>query len=103
MHSSRRDGRGLSTLTDSLRDVRQFGLLLISYRRSTSVCGMPNASTINGIIWWRAQRAARRTQRTRSRVLEQVVADLFTLSEDEQERAARTLRACLDGPEELVI
>jgi hypothetical protein len=36
-------------------------------------------------------------------LLEEVVAELFTLSEDEQERAARTLRALLDGPEELVI
>jgi hypothetical protein len=36
-------------------------------------------------------------------LLEDVVADLFMLSEDEQDRAARALQAFLDGPEELVI
>jgi hypothetical protein len=36
-------------------------------------------------------------------LLEEVVADLFMLSEDEQDRAARALQAFLGGPEELVM
>ena len=36
-------------------------------------------------------------------LLEEVVADLSALSEDEQDRAARALLAFLDGPEELVM
>ena len=35
-------------------------------------------------------------------LLEEVVADLSALPEDEQERVARVLPAFLEGPEELV-
>jgi len=35
-------------------------------------------------------------------LLEDVVADLFMRSEDEQDRAARALQTFLDGPEKLV-
>ena len=38
-----------------------------------------------------------------TKLLEEVVADLFLLSKDEQDRAARALLAFLDGPEELVM
>jgi hypothetical protein len=36
-------------------------------------------------------------------LLEEVVADLLVLSDDEQDRAARALQAFLGGPEELVM
>jgi len=38
----------------------------------------------------------------RMTLLEDVVADLFMRSEDEQDRAARALQTFLDGPEKLV-
>jgi len=38
-----------------------------------------------------------------TKLLEEVVANVSALPEDEQERVARVLLAFLDGPEELVM